>query len=85
MYLRETLASPITLGLMASPINEASPLARFLGIIDLFVLWWIVVLAIGTATLYRRSARRLALMFVGAYLAVAVILAAFMAATGGTA
>jgi len=85
MYLRETLASPITLGLMASPINEASPLARFLGIVDLFVLWWIVVLAIGTATLYRRSARRLALMFVGAYLAVAVILAAFMAATGGTA
>ena len=85
MYLRETLASPITLGLIASPINEASPIARFLGIVDLFVLWWIVVLAIGVAVLHQRSARRLVLVFLGAYLAIAVILAAVMVATGGTA
>jgi hypothetical protein len=31
MYLRETLASPITLGLMASPLNEASPLGALPG------------------------------------------------------
>ena len=84
MYARETLSSPITLGLIASPINEASPISRFLGIVDLFVLWWIVVLAIGVAVLYERSARRLVLVFVGAYLALAVLLAAVMAVTGGT-
>lgn len=85
MYARESLASPVTVGLFVSPLNEASPLARFSGIVDLFVLWWIVVLAIGIGVLYRRSARRLALRFVGIYLMLAVVLAVVMAATGGTA
>ena len=56
-----------------------------LGVIDLFVIWWIVVLAIGMSVLYRRSARRLAVMFLGAYIALAAILAVAMALAGGTA
>jgi hypothetical protein len=85
MYARETLASPVTLGWFVSPFNESSPIARFAAIVDLFVIWWVVVLAIGTAVLYQQSARRLSLMFVGVYLMLAVILAVVMAATGGTA
>jgi hypothetical protein len=44
-----------------------------------------VVLAIGMSVLYHQPARRLAGVFVGAYVTLAVVLTAVMAATGGTA
>jgi len=85
MYARETLASPMTMSMFFGMLDEASLPARFFGIIDLFVIWWIMVLAIGMSVLYQRPARRLAVVFVGAYLTLAVVLAVVMAVTGGTA
>jgi len=84
-YFSETLTSPLTLGLFFRMFDEASPVARFFGIIDLFVVWWVFVLAIGMSVLYRRPARRLAGVFVGAYVTLAIVLTVAMAATGGTA
>jgi hypothetical protein len=84
-YASETLASPITLGSFVPVLDDSSSLARFFGIIDLFVVWWVFVLAIGMSVLYQRPARRLAGVFVGAYLTIALVLTAVMAATGGTA
>jgi len=84
-YLREAIASPTTLVQFFSMLDEASPLARFLGIMDLFVLWWIVVLAIGVSVLYQRSTRSLALVFTGAYVVLALLAASAMAVSGGTA
>ena len=84
-YVSETLASPTTLVRFAGMIDEGSPLARFLGVLDLFVVWWIVVLAVGVAALARRRVRPLALAFTGAYVALAVLLAIAMALTGGLA
>lgn len=84
-YANETLASPMTLGMFFRMLDEASLPARFFGVIDLFVIWWIVVLAMGMSVLYQRPARRLAVVFVGAYLTLAVVLAVVMAVTGGTA
>ena len=63
--------------------DEASPLARFFGAVDVFVLWWAVVLAIGVAVLYRRRARVIAVTFVGIYAALALVLAIVMAVTSG--
>ena len=85
VYSRETLASPTTFSLFLTMLDESSPLARFFGIVDLFVIWWVVVLAIGMSALYRRPARRLALAFMGTYVALAAILTITMALTGGTA
>ena len=84
-YARESIASPTTLVQFFSMLNEASPLARFLGIMDLFVIWWIVVLAIGVSVLYQRSTRSLALVFTGAYVVLALLAALAMAVSGGTA
>jgi hypothetical protein len=84
-YVQESLASPTTLVRMVSMIDEASPVARFLGVIDLFVVWWIVVLAIGISLLYQRSPRRLALALAGAYLVLALLAALAMAVSGGAA
>jgi hypothetical protein len=85
VYARETLASPVTLNLFFTVLDEASPMARFLAAVDLFVIWWIIVIAIGMSVLYGRSARRLAVMFVTLYTLLALILAAAMALAGGAA
>ena len=84
-YLRESIASPTTLVQFFGMLDEASPLARFLGVIDLFVVWWIVVLAVGMSVLYRRPMRNLALAFTGVYVALALLAALVMAVSGGTA
>jgi Yip1 domain len=84
-YARESIASPTTLVQLFSMLDEASPLARFLGIVDLFVIWWIVVLAIGVSILYQRSTRSVALVFTGAYVVLALLAALAMAISGGTA
>jgi Yip1 domain len=83
-YVRESFASPTTLVQLFSMLDEASPAARFLGILDLFVIWWIVVLAIGVSILYHRSTRSVALVFTGAYVVLAVLAALAMAVSGGT-
>ena len=65
-------------------LDEASPLARFLGVIDLFVVWWAIVLAVGVSVLYR--ARRVAGARVRRRLyRAAAVLTLVMASTGGTA
>lgn len=84
-FTRESIASPTTLVQFFTMVDEASPLARFLGVIDLFVLWWIGVLAIGIAVLYQGRTRRFAILFTGAYLAIALLAALAMAVSGGTA
>ncbi len=84
-YARETLASPLTLSLFFTTLDEASPLARFFGAIDLFVLWWAAALALGVAVLYERRTRPLVMAFVGCYIALAALLALSMALAGGAA
>ena len=83
-YVSETLASPLTLTRFFPMLDEASPVARFFGVVDLFVVWWVIVLAIGVSLLYARPLRRTALAFVGAYVGVAALLAIAMVLTGGT-
>lgn len=74
-YLRESSTSPGQLSLWLPALDAASLAGRMLGALDLFVVWWLVVLAIGVGLLLQRSARPLAYAFVGLYLGVAVALA----------
>jgi len=83
-YLRETTASATAVGVWFPMFDEASPIARVLGTLDLMVLWWAVVLGIGVAVLYRRRARPVIAVALGAYAAVAVILAIVMVGMGGS-
>jgi hypothetical protein len=83
-YIRETTASATSLGVWFPAFDEAAPLARLLGLIDLFAIWWVVVLAIGVSVLYQRPATRMAMVFVGIYAGLAAALALVMAALGGT-
>lgn len=78
-YGRETLASPATALLFFAGPDPASLVSRLLGALDLFVVWWIVVLAIGLGALYHRPTRQLAGVFIGAYLTVALVIAIALA------
>ena len=84
-YVRESLASPLTLGSLVGGLDEVSAGARFLGMIDLFLVWWLVVLAIGFAVIYRRSALRLAGTFVALYVGFGLVMAGAMALLTGRA
>ena len=82
-YARESTASPTTLVWLLSGIDEGSAIARLFGLLDLFVLWWLVVLALGLAVLYRLPARRVAALAIGVYVVVALALVGVMAVLGG--
>lgn len=85
VYARESLSSAMTLASFVPGLDEASGVARFLGAFDVFVLWWVLVLAVGLSILYRRSAMRLAFVSVGLYGALAAVVAVMVALLGGTA
>jgi hypothetical protein len=85
IYVGETTASVLSLGLAFPGLDAASPMARALGFIDLFVLWWVILIAIGTARLYGQRVRSTTLAFLGVYLALAVLTAVVFSAAGAAA
>ena len=82
-YVRESLASPLTLNQFFGVLNESSPMARFFALFDMFMLWWLVVLAIGVAVLYRMRTARVIAGSMAIYVGIAVLLAGTMAVLGG--
>jgi hypothetical protein len=84
-YVRETTATAVSLGAWFPGLDASSALARALGFIDLFVVWWIVLLGIAAAMLYGRRRRDLVAGFLGLYLVLALVTAAAFAAAGAAA
>jgi hypothetical protein len=78
-YGRETMASATTLSRLMPMVDQASPAGRFLSLIDLFVVWWLIVVAIGVAVLYQERRRDVTMLLLGVYVAVAVVLTGVMA------
>jgi hypothetical protein len=75
-YARGTMTSATNLGMLTqSFLPETSFAGRFLGTIDLFLLWQLVVLAIGLGVLYRRRTQPIATTFFIIYAVIAVIIA----------
>lgn len=83
-YVRETMTSPTNLSMLAPGLEEGSFLARLLGSIDLFLIWWVVVLGIGLAVLYRKRTQSVVLSLLAVYAVIAVIIAGTMSAMGGS-
>jgi hypothetical protein len=83
-YARETLTSPTNLGAFAAGLDESSFVAGLLGAIDLFLLWWVVVLAIGLAVLYKKRTQPILISLLALYAVIAVCIAAVKSAMGGS-
>lgn len=65
------------LGVFLPMLEETSFVAVMLRSIDMFLLWWMVVLAIGLGVLYKRKTGPIAATFIGLYVVIAVLIAVF--------
>jgi hypothetical protein len=83
-YLRESLSSPTNLSVLAPMLEQDSFLASLLGTIDLFLVWWVVVLGIGLAVLYRRSTKPVIGGLLVVYAVIALCIAVARSVMGGS-
>ena len=83
-YVRESLTSPLNLGAVLPLVEEGTAAGRFFGVVDLFAVWWLGLLAVGLAALTGRPARRYAMSFAAVYVGFAAVMAGVIAALGGT-
>jgi len=83
-YFRQSMASATNLAVMLPMLEEGSFLARLAGMIDLFLIWSVIVLAIGLAVLFRRKTQPIAITFFAVYAVIALVAAVVMSRLGGT-
>ena len=77
-YVRESVTSPTTLVPFAPMIAEGSFAFNLLSAVDLFMVWWIMILAIGLAVVWKRRTAPIAITLYGIYAGVALISAALL-------
>jgi Yip1 domain len=77
-YFRGAVTSATNLSVLLPMLDEKSFIGKLAGAIDLFIIWWLVVLAIGLAVLYRRKTQPIAFTLFGIYAVIALCIAAFM-------
>jgi len=82
-YARETLSGTTNLAVFLPFLDETSFAAKFLGSIDLIVIWWMLSLAIGLGVLYRKRTGPIAITMFVCYAAIAVVIAAVKVASTG--
>jgi hypothetical protein len=81
-YVRESISSATNLGVFLPMLDEGTFLAKFLGTIDLFLIWWVVILSIGLGVLFKRKTGPIAAGLFIVYGVIAVIVAAFFGRGG---
>jgi hypothetical protein len=80
MYARGVLSTGVAnVGALLPMLDETSFLAKFLGSIDLFAVWWVVVLSIGLGVLYKKKTSSIATALFIVYGIIAVTIAYFTA------
>jgi hypothetical protein len=83
-YVRESLTSPLNLAAVFPLADEGTVVSRIFGAIDLFVVWWMALLAMGLSALTRRRARKYALSLAAVYVGFAAVIAGVITAAGGS-
>jgi len=74
-YVRGTMTSATNLSVFAPMLEETSFVYKLLSAIDLVWLWYLFILAMGLAVLYRRKTATIATSFYVLYMVIAVIIA----------
>ena len=77
-YFRGAAGSATSIGALLPMIDEKSFIGRVLGMADIFLIWWLIVLSIGLAVLYRRKTQSIATTLFVIYAVIALGVAAFM-------
>jgi hypothetical protein len=82
-YVHESLGGATSLNMLMPGLGESTFPARLLGAVDIFVLWWIALIAVGLGSLYQTRTLSIARWLLGAYGAGAIALALTQAIRGG--
>ena len=81
-YAYESLTSPTNVAGLLRLFNEGSWPQRLLGVVDVFGLWWLWLLAVGVAAAAGRPVGRYIWKLLAVYVGIAAIVAAVFAAFG---
>ena len=82
-YFRESMTSATSLSALLPMLPEGSFAARLAGMIDLFMIWWVLALSMGLAVLFRRRTQPIAMSLFAVYAVIALSAAAIMSRLGG--
>jgi hypothetical protein len=82
-YFQGAMGSVANLGKLLPMLPENSFAGRLLGMVDVFLIWYIVVLAIGLAVLYRRRTQPIAVSLLSVYAVIAIVVALIKSRVGG--
>ena len=82
-FARESLGGATSLATLLPGLGDATFAARLLGAVDVFVVWWVLLLALGLGMLYHIRAIAVARWLFGAYATGAAALALTQALRGG--
>jgi Yip1-like protein len=82
-YLRGSTGSATNLAALLPMVSEQSFAGHLLGAIDVFLVWWLVVLATGLAVLYKRRTQPIAISLFGLYAVIAIVIALVKSRSGG--
>lgn len=82
-YFRGGVSSAANLGALLPMLPQGSFVANLLGTVDIFLIWYIIVLAMGLAVLYRRRTQPIAISLMLVYAVIAVIIAVVKSRAGG--
>lgn len=77
-YFRGTVTSASSLSALLPMLDDTSFAGKLAGMVDLFVIWWLVVLAIGLGVLYRRRTQPIAMTLLGIYGVIGAAIAFFL-------
>jgi hypothetical protein len=82
-YARESLGGGTSLAGLMPAFGESTFAARLLGAVDIFIVWWVVLIAFGLSILYQTRALPIVRWLCAAYAGAAVVLALTQALRGG--
>jgi hypothetical protein len=82
-YFRGEITSATNLAVLLPAVDEKSFIGRAMSMIDLFLIWYVLVLAIGLGVLYRRRTQPIAWSLYGVYAVIVLVAATVMTALGG--
>jgi hypothetical protein len=83
-YIRESLTSPFNLAALVPLADEGTWVARLLGSIELFGLWWVWLLAVGLGAMTHTPARHHLTTMLLVYIGLAALMAAIVIMLGGS-
>jgi hypothetical protein len=82
-YMRGTMTSAANLGVLLPMLSDQSFIGHFASAIDLFIVWQVLVFAIGLGVLYKRRTAPIAYTLFGIYAVIALAIALIKMRMGG--